>query len=152
MLGSGLHFNSPGVVRVQKTFSAATVPGFSWPDIKSSFVSQNIICTLPLKGPSLIPFMCSTNALNVNNDAATELYILYYGNSTVAAVPLFTLGLSGAWTANSFNGLNSSGLANEYWLSNNTTNAGICIAANSPFASGDSLTITLWCVQSGLNY
>lgn len=160
MFGSGLHFNSPGIVRVQKTFGVATNPSFDWTLIGPAYNAQNVIIELPITGPSLIPFMAIVYnpAGNIAIDAATLFYINYYGDGVLANASLFSIPLLNAIDIESFGSYPleksnfNAGASTWPNSSNRLTNAGICIAADQPLASGTSLIVTLYCVRSGLNY
>jgi len=157
MFGSGLHFNTPDIVRVQKTFSVAADPTFLWTRIDPIFRDQNIIIELPLTGPSLIPFLCFTTGVDIDPDVASLLTISYYGDGAIANAALFSIPVLGGITdcfctySNEVSNFNN---AATVWpvAGSRATSAGIIISSDAPWVSGTSLTITLYCVRSGLNY
>lgn len=156
MNGVGLNFNSPGVVRIQKSFGVAFDPAFDWMLVDSVYNVQNTITYFANVGPALLPFCCFVRADTIDIGTAGFLYIKYFTNSAVAVSALFSIPFFGSISSicNNTYPLERSNLQdnNDTWPTTTGQASGICIAADAPFNSGVSLTVTLFCVNTGLSY
>jgi len=150
MFGSGLYFNSPDIVKVEKTFTEG-VNGFTFTEVGPSFKAQNIITELPLKGPSLIPFIVVVNAVELVGGAASKFYLSYYQDNNLIGSLLHESDYQDGSAIHVMPALNYLNWGSTNW-STATTNAGICFLSDDSWTSGTSITITLYCIRSGLNY
>lgn len=150
MFGTGLHFNSPDIVKVEKTFTE-DVNGFLFNRVDATFELQNVITELPLKGPALIPFIVVVNADNLDGAAATKFYLSYYQDGNLIGSFLHESDFQNGSAIHVMPGLNILSWGTTNWATA-TTNAGICFLSDGQWQSGTSITITLYCIRSGLNY
>lgn len=153
MNGTGLKFTSPGVIRIEKVFSPATVPNFSWAKVSNVFSSQNVLIYLPLLGPAIIPFLVVIHCDDVDMSDSSTFSISYFSGTTILENLIIANTLGRQGTTTTVHAITNDQMQNNNW-SSSIEPMGLCISTDSGsgLGSGVSLTITLYCVNSGLNY